>query len=467
MKPKTTLILLLTFLVLLAAVLLFESKGKARQEDKEKEKTLVDLAAADIEKLTLKKEDESITFSRDEKGEWLITEPLEARADSYEVNRLVDDFSSLKFDRVVEPEGDPAKYEIPKKEVVLWAKGKAQPVKILIGMENPLDSTLFSKREDDPRIVLLSSSLKNALDKKVFDFRQKDIFKFPSEDVAAVKLRTRDISWRALKKEGNWYLESPVKALAKKSRVEDVLRTLSSLRAKEFVAEQKQDEDISKYGLKDAEYSVSLNLPAANEEIVFSLHKQDDTVYATTSLSTKIITAEDRVLADIEKKVEDLREKQVVVFNSWEAHRLRIKKGNLSLVVAKDEEGKWHFDDASKEEADRSKVETFIRKIESLEAAEFIDSPADLRTYGLAGPQAEVTVWVKEGEKDKDYTILVGETNAEKNQVVVKNPELNYLFRVEATFLEEFPKDVEDWRLLPPESKKEEPGEAKENEDGD
>jgi len=467
MKPKTTLILLLAFLVLLAAVLVFESRSKARQEDQEKEKTLIDLAAADIEKVTLKKEDETITFTRDDKGEWLIAEPLEARADSYEVNRLVDDFSSLKFDRVVEPEGDPARYEIPKKEVVLWIKGKEQPVKILIGMENPLDNTLFAKREDDPRIVLLSSSLKSGLDKKVFDFRQKDIFKFASEDVAAVKLIAKDISWTALKKEGEWYLESPVKALAKKSRVEDVLRTLSGLRAKEFVAEQKRDADISKFGLQNAEYSVSLNLPAANQEIVFSLHKQDDAVYATTSLSTKIITAEDRVLTEIEKKVEDLRENQVVVFNSWEVSRLQVKKGDLSLVVGKDEEGKWRFDDAPKEEADSPKVETFIRKIESLEAVEFIDSPSDLQTYGLVEPEAEVTLWVKDGEKDKELMILIGDTNTDKNQVVVKNPNLEYLFRVEAAFLDEFPKSEQDWKLLPPEKPKEDSSGAKESKEED
>jgi len=462
MKFKTTFILFLVFVVLLAAVLLFESKSKARQEEKEKEKTLVDLAATDIEKLTLKKEDETITFTRDDKGDWLITEPLEARADSDEVNRLVDDFSSLKFDRVVDAEGDPAKYEIPKKELVLWTKGKEQPVKILVGMENPLDNTLFAKREDDPRIVLLSSSLKSGLDKKVFDFRQKDIFRFESEDVAAVKLKTKDISWRALKKEGEWSLESPVKALAKKSRVEDVLRALSNLRAKEFVAEQKQDADISEFGLKDPEYIVFLNLPAANQEIVFSLHKQDDTVYATTSLSTKIVTAEERVLTDIEKKVEDLREKQVVVFNSWEASRLRIKRGDLSLTVGKDEEGKWSFDDTEKEEADRAKVETFIRKIESLEALEFIDSPSDLQAYGLVEPQAEVTVWVKDGETEKEYKMLIGSEDAAKNQVVVKNPNLEYLFRLDAAFLGEFPEGAEDWKLLPPEKPNEETDKAKE-----
>lgn len=456
MKPKTTLILLSIFLVLLAAVLFFDSRSKAREEKKEKEKTFVDLAQEDIEKLTLKKEDETITFALDSKGDWLITEPVAAGTDSYEVNRLVEDFSSLKFDRLVESGADPSKYEIPKKEVILWAKGKEEPVRILIGMENPLDSSLFAKREDDARIVLLSSSLKSILEKKVFDFRQKDVFKFSSDDVAAVRFKAKEIAWRAVKKEEDWYLERPVLALARKSRIEDVLRALSSLRAKEFVSEEKQEADLSKFGLQDAEYTISLNLPAANQEIVFSLHKQEDTVYATTSSSTKIVSVEDRVLTDIEKKVEDIREKQVAVFNSWEASRLQVKRGELSLSVGKDTEGKWRFEDAEKEEADGPKVESFIRKLENLEAVEFIDSPADLKTYGLAEPQAEITVWVKGGEKEVEHKVLVGSHDTDNNQVLVKNPSLEYLFRVDGAFLNEFPKDAAAWKPLPPEEPEEE-----------
>ncbi|MBN2409195.1 MAG: DUF4340 domain-containing protein [Candidatus Aminicenantes bacterium] len=463
MKPKTTLILLLAFLVLLSAMLLFDSKSKARQEEKENEKTLVDLAANDIEKVTLKKEDETIAFARDDKGDWRITEPLEAAADSYEVNRMVDDFSILKFDRLVESDGDPSKYEIPRKEVALWPKGKEWPVRILIGMENPLDNSLFAKREDDPRIVLLSSGLKSGLDKKVFDFRQKDIFKFDSDDVAAVKLKAKEIAWKALRKEGQWYLESPVKALAKESRLEDLLRALSGLRAKEFVAEEKQDADLANFGLKDPDFSVSLNLPAANQEIVFSLDKQDDAVYATTSLSSKIVSVEERILTDIEKKVEDIREKQVVLFNSWEASRVEIKRGEFKLSVVKGAEGKWHFGDDDKEEADRSKVEDFIRRVESLEAVEFIDSPADLKAYGLAEPQAEVAIWVKDDEMEKEHTVLVGAREKDGQQVVVKNPALNSLFRVDAAFLDGLPATAEDWRLVPPEkagAEPDKPGEA-------
>jgi len=456
MKPKTTLILLVVFAVLLASVLLFESRSRARKETEEKAKQLVDLAAADVEKIILKNEGGTIAFKKDDKGEWLIFEPLEAKADSSEVIRLAEDFSSLKFERVVEAEGgDPAKYEIPKKELTLWYKGQAQPVKLLIGMENPLDNTLFAKREDDKRIVLLAGFLKSNLEKKTFDFRQKDIFKFEPEDVGSIKLKAKDISWQAQKKEAEWFLESPVKALAKKSRVEDVLRALSNLRAKEFVAEQKQDSEIAQFGLKEPEYAVALSLPAKNQEIMFSLHNKDETVYATTSISAKIVSAEGQVLTDIEKKVEDLREKQVVVFNSWEASKVGIRKGELTLTVGKGKDNKWLFEGAAKEEADGSRVETFIRKVESLEAVEFIDSPADLQTYGLAQPQAEVTVWTKDGETEKEFRILVGTEDPEKKQVVLKNPNLDYLFRVDAAFLSEFPKEAKDWKPAAPEEKKE------------
>ena len=456
MKPKTTLILLGVFAVLLAAVLFFESRSKARKETEEKSKKLIDLASADVEKITLKNEAGTMTFKKDDKGEWLIVEPLEAQADSSEISRLAEDFSSLKFERVVEAEGtEPAKYEIPKKELTLWYKGQPQPVKLLIGMENPLDNTLFAKREDDKRIVLLAGYLKSTLEKKLFDFRQKDIFKFEPDDVGALKLKAKDMSWQARKKEADWFLEDPVRALVKKSKVEDLLKALSNLRAKEFLSEQKQEAEIAEFGLKDPEYSITLSLPAKNQEVVFSLHKQDETVYATTSLSTKIVTAETQILTDIEKKPDDLREKQVVVFNSWEASKVLIKKGELTLTVAKNKDGKWLFEGDGQEEADASRVETFVRKVESLEAVEFIDSPAELQTYGLAQPQAEVAVWTKDGETENEFRVLVGTEDPEKKQVVLKNPNLEYLFRVDAAFLGDLPKEAKDWKPAPPEEKKE------------
>jgi hypothetical protein len=466
MKLKTTLLLMAVFAGLLAFVLLFESKSKGRQAAAEKEKKLVDLAAADVERLDLNNGVETIAFKKDDKGRWLITSPVEAPGDETEVNRLAEDFSSLKFDRVVEPRAaDPKKYEIPKKEVTLWFKGRPDPVKILIGMENPIDSSLFAMREGDPRVVLLASFLKSELDKKTLDFREKDIFKFETGDVASIRLKAKDVTWEAVKKDGDWYLEKPVAALAKKTRIEDVLRALSGLKAKEFVSEKKQESEVEHYGLKDPEYFISLSLPSKSQDVTFSLHKQDDKTYATTSLSTKIILADTASLADIEKKPDELREKQVVVFNSWDAQKLRLSRGGLSLAAAKDAEGNWHFEGGKKEAADRSKVETFVRKIESLEAVEFIDAPGALANYGLAQPQAEVSIWTKDGEKEKEFRLLVGSQDAAKKQVVVRNPNLSYLFRVDSSFLGDFPKEVKDWLVSPPEEKKPQPGQGPKTEE--
>jgi hypothetical protein len=466
-KFKNTIILFAVFLVLLAAVLLFESKGLKNREKKEREAKLVDVAVADILKITLKNESGTMTFQKDGKGGWLITEPLEAQADGMEVDGLAESFAGLRIERVVEAEPkDVNAYEIPKREVTLWVKGKGLPVKVLIGMENPIDNTLFAKREDEKRVVLLSSSLKTNLDKKLFDFRGKDVFKFDTADIRAIEVRAGEAAWAASKKDDGWELTAPIAALANGGKIDSLLYALSGLKAKEFVSENKSDEDIKKNGLDKPEYEARLSMPAGNKEAVVTLHKSDDKVYAAGSLSNKIVLVDGAILNDLGKKADEYREKKAAVFNSWEADRVSVTKGGLTVAAVKEkvkDEEKWRLEAPEKPEADGSKVETFIRKIESLEAAEFVDAPKGLAEYGLDKPEAEVKVRVKEGEKKtREITILVGREDKEKSQVIVKNAGLGYLFRVDSAFLVDFPKEAKDWKVeVMPEPVDEKAGEKK------
>lgn len=448
MKFRTTLILFAVFLFLIAVVFLLDFMTRSKSDEEEK---LIGLASDDVQKITFKKEDGIITFLKDEKGEWLITVPIEAKADKYEVSRLAEDFSELRLERVVEEEPeDLSKYNIPQKEITLWYKDKSEPLKILIGMENPLDSTFFAKREDEPRIVLIPSHLKSLMEKKVFDFRQKDIFRFETDEVKNIRLRTKKKQWEVLKTEDEWHFEKPVKALAQKSKIDDILDSLSNLKAKEFISEEKNEEELKKYKLDKPEYEITLGIPLANQEVTFILQKNQHKVYATTSLSSKIISAEDAVLSNLRKEADELREKEVAGFYSWQAHQLYLKKGMLELKVIKDEEGKWRFESPEKEAADGEKIMRFIRKIESLEADGFIDPPLNLKEYSLDNPQAEIKIWTKEDddpEKIKEIAILVGSEDKEANKVVVKNAKLDYLFKVDSEFLEEFPKEPKDWEI--------------------
>lgn len=444
MRFKTTFVIFIIFLILLVLVYFFEFTGKRESDEEEK---LLALSSEDIQKISFKKENGVITFQKEKEGEWLITEPLEAKADEYVVDRLADNFSDLKIERLVEEEPENLeKYKIPQKEILLWFKDQEEPVKILIGMENPLDKTFFAKRADETKVVLIPSHLKNMMEKSVFDFRQKDIFKFDTNEVKSIKLRAKKTQWEASKQGEEWFFKKPVKALAKTSKIDDILRSLSNLKANEFISEEKESTEITKYGLDRPEYDITLIMPLANKEIRFSFCKEEDKLIATTSHSSKIIAAEDALLSDLEKEAKELREKEVANFNSWEVNKIYVKMRELVVKAAEGEEDKWYFESKERKEADRSKIQTFIRKIESLEAKEFIDSPSNIKDYGLETPQGEIKLWIKENEeKSKEITIHIGIEDKEAKTVVVRNPRFKYLFRVDSSFMEDFPKEIKDW----------------------
>jgi hypothetical protein len=453
-KFKTTLVLLAVLAALLAVVLYFDSRGEKKKAAEETSNTLISLASGDVRKVSLVRDGRPMTFERDEAGPWRLTSPIQAAADEYEVDSLVSALTSLRIERVVEKEAkDPAAYEIPKTEVSLWVKGKDAPVRLLVGMENPLDKSLFAKRDDDPRIVLLSSTLKTTLDKPVFDFRQKDVFKFTAADVKGIRVKARNVAWQAAREGSGWLLKAPVNSLAAKGLVDSLLEALSGLRAKAFVAEVKSAATLKEFGLDRSEYEVALSLPAADQEIVFSLHKEGENSYATTSQSSKIINFEGTVLADLDRKVDEMREKKVADFYAMDANRIALKRNGVEIAVVKEMSGeteRWILNGPAKEEADRLKVEDFVRKVEVLEAAAFVDDPGPLAAYGL-DPGAEIRIRTKDAVgQEKETVLLVGSEDAAKKLVVVKSPGLGYLFRVDSGFLQQWPKDKKDWTAAPP-----------------
>ncbi len=463
MRFRTTLILLAVFIVLLAAVLFFNSRAKRAEAAKEKEEYLVDFEAEDILRMVLVKDGETIAFKKNDEGEWFITEPVEAPADTFEVDSLANNFSSLRFDRIVEDNpADLTTYEIPRTELALWLRGREEPLRLLFGMENPIDGSLFTKRGDETRVVLIASHLKTTLDKNVFDFREKEIFTLEMDDVMSVRLRANDLRWEAVRKDQEWFFTSPIEALASGSQIDSVLRSLSGLRAKEFLSENKKNEDIQKYGLQNPPYEVVLGMPAQSKETTFFFNNEEDASFAMTSESNKIISFEGTLLDDLVKAIDELREKKVSAFYTWEAEKINVKQGEFALTAVKEDvenAKKWFLETPGHEEADGTKIEAFIRSVESLEAVTFIDSFESLAAYGLEAPDKEIRIWTKNSEGQvEEIAILIGAVDEAQNEVVVKNVLYNTLFRVEATFLEELPKEKKDWLILPPEPEEKKDG---------
>jgi hypothetical protein len=459
MKFRTTLVLVIVFIILLAGVILIEHHSEISREKKEKEERLTDFQASEVEKISLKAEGQpTITLQKDDKGNWQIIEPLISEADNYEANSLAENFAGLRIEKVVEKQAQDLKaYEIPKKEISLWIKGQKEPIKILIGMQNPLDNTFYAKRSDQNQIVLLPSYLQYSLDKKLFDLRKKELLKLEAKDVQGLEVQSKDLSWKAQRQGDSWFLLKPVEALASKSQIESLLDKLAGLKAKDFLVEDKKSEDLKAYNLDRPEVTIKLDL-SPSQQISIMLAKKGEKLVASTSLSKKIIEIDNQILNDLNKKIEDWREKKVADFNSWEASAITIKNHNQTISAVKEktkekdrEEEKWQLltDKNKKEPADESKIESLLRKLEYLEASAFIDRPANLTDYGLNNPEIEITIKSQpQNKEEKETKLLLGKDDKSKKQVVVKNAQLKYLFLVDDNFLNDLPAKIDDWKKV-------------------
>ncbi|MEW6457312.1 MAG: DUF4340 domain-containing protein [Acidobacteriota bacterium] len=442
MKWRVVLILFVILALIFIAIYFVEKK----EERKEKiEGRLFNVNPEDVYKLSLKRGMETIVFEK-KNNEWRITSPIDSKADKYSIERIVDDFSSLKYERKVESEAkDLKRYGLDKsdRELKIWAKSSPNPVNIYFGVENPIDSNIYVRSEGN-EVYLIASYLKSYIDKSLFDFRDKKIFYFEKEKIKEVNYQKDEIGWKAVKKDDIWHLQSPVEALADKNKIDDILYSISNSEAKEFLKETPDDEDFKKFNLDSP--SILLNLKGEEElNFKFSVREDKDTkkVYGVSSLSPILASFSETLINDLDKNVESIREKRVAVFWSYDTKKLRIKKNGQEFYLEKNKEDKWEILKPEKRKADSEKVDNFIRKLEDLEAKEFVDSYKNLDEFELRVPKIQVEIYTEENKKEKKIVMLIGKEKNDK--VYVKNYQLNYLFLVDSGFLKDIPEDVKDW----------------------
>jgi hypothetical protein len=444
MKLKTTLIIFFVFIALLSFVLIFESRTKQKQED---EDIFLSLQEENIDKISLGGGDQSFIFEKTMNGDWLISSPINAPADPFEINDLARELSSLTYERIVDEAPEDLKiYGIPQRQISLFIKGNTVPEKILIGMENPLDKTYFAKKEGEPRIVLLSSSFKSILEKELLDFREKSIFKFKTDEVKSISSSSKSLKWKASKVEEDWFLDEPVFSLADAGHFDNLLRSLSNLRAKEFISENKTEQELNELGLDKPDFMIALHMPGLGTKTEFSFRTQDEKTYTTSSSSTKIVLVEQNIVDLVDTKLDHLRERKPGGFYSWEIDKVNVKLKDFDVTVLKDKEGQWQIQGGEDSTADREKIESFLRFFETAEATELVDPPLDLKEFGLDPPHGQLSFFLeKENGDPEEIVLFLGKKMDDVEQVYVKNKRYDYLFRISASFLENLPKEQSDW----------------------
>jgi hypothetical protein len=138
-----------------------------------RDRTIFDFDHTRVEKLVLKlKEEDKIVISRDEEGNWLIEEPIEAEADKEKVERLLQNFSSLNCSDFAE--GVDLKkcgLEEGEEKIVAYLQG-GESKELLFGGETE-QGERYVRREDKDTVFLLSKYRAKNLLKNIEELKKK------------------------------------------------------------------------------------------------------------------------------------------------------------------------------------------------------------------------------------------------------------------------------------------------------
>ena len=434
MRWRSLGLLALVLVVVAGAYYALEAKGK-KSEDDAKRLFLAD--EKEVEKISIKGGEQQVVAKRDGDA-WRLTEPVLAKADTTEINSLLNAILSARRERTIDEQPKSlGEYglEHPSILLTLTLKGdKASPV-LLLGDKNPNGFSVYAKRGDQAAVFLVADTLRNRLDRRAAEFRDKTVLALEPDKVKQVQLvgKGRSISLKNAGAEG-WELSQPMKAKADVEMVRQLLWKIKDARVREFVAEGADAK--RRYGLDQPDLAVDLTEADASKRLL--LKKAPDPkvgLYALAEPGKGVVTTDARLLSDLSKSPFDLRDRSLLRFETTDVKTLTIRRGEQLLTLTK-EGDIWKVITPTQADAQAGKVYDLLYSLKELRYHLLVEEKgSDLGRYGLKMPQVEVELSMANGSRLP--ALLVGKS--EKDRLYAKLATAPAVYTIDPKFLDRIP----------------------------
>jgi hypothetical protein len=464
-KTLSTLAVIASLAAALASYAWFDvyQKGVADQKKKDAGNTLFSFKKDEVQKLVVTAKGEGTSLERDGASDWKITAPIQAAADKMPVDAIVDKLAGLKRLRGVDGASDLKEFGLaqPRIKIVLTlSNGKT--AELDIGDDNPYDGTLFVKTGDSGDVDICEGALKYPLDKSLFDLREKRVFEFDDGELSHLDVVTPKLAYSLVRGSStDWKIAAPLQAKADAAKSQQLAASLKNLKASRFATEIATADDLKKYGLDHAGFTVNVTLgkEAAQKTLVLtSVHEgSQDHVYVKRAAAPWIAEVPNSILKDLDLTVMDLLDKTVLDFQQQDAIALKFTVGNLTFGAdrhrTKTDAGfgqdNWTMTAPALGDAKRWKASSILSTLETIKGATIVAdnaTQAQLVTYGLLQPEKTATV-IGEGGKVL-AELLVGKTESTK-KVYVKSAASPRVYEVDSYRLTQLPANVTDLQDIP------------------
>jgi len=373
-RGLTTTILLVLVLAGLGGYIYFVENRKPAGGADAKAKAF-DVAADQIEEIQVKVTDGDATRIKRADKAWKLVEPVEADGDNSEITNMASTLASLDVQSVVdEAPGDLKQFGLnpPRIEIAFNAKGKKDPMRLLVGDKTPTGGDVYAKKPDEKRVILVSSLVEDTFHRTAFDLRDKTILKFDRDKVDGLQITRGSETLQFSRKGANWTIVKPAPMRADYAEIEGLITSLSATLMQKFVSPEASPAELKQYGLDKPSTAASI-LMGGNRTTLLLGKTDNAETYAKVEARPAIVMVAPTIVSDLAKPINSFRRKDLLDMRSFSATHLEINRGTETLVLDKtaDKDGKDVWKNGSGATVDAMKVEDLLTKLSNLRAASF------------------------------------------------------------------------------------------------
>ena len=274
-----------------------------------RDKKLLKLEDDKISRVAVKAGGRTLEFGKSGDDAWQILKPRPLRADNFSVGDLVRSVQNGEMSSVLaEVEEASSRYSFSQPVAVVEVTDESGIHTLTIAKDQ--DDKYYAKSSDlAGGVYEVSSTLAEALDKPLDDFRNKKLFDFGFTDPAAIQVRDGETRLNIAKKDDQWVLSSDGDRELESEKVQTLLDDLRALRAESFPSDDEGDQ--GQYGLGDPviEAEVTQADDCGAEKVVIS-SPSGEKVYGARVGQGTTYELEKSDVEDLRKSIEELTKEE-------------------------------------------------------------------------------------------------------------------------------------------------------------
>ncbi len=346
--------------------------------------SMIALNQDDIVKFDLKKAGvEEAVLAKDDSGNWHTTSPIVVPVAPDAVSGLMTALAKLTSDRVVEDKATDLKQfglDQPKFETGITTKdGKTRT--LLIGEDAPAGRVTYAMLQGDPRVFTIPGYVKDIVDRKPRDLRDKRLITMPADKITRVDFTGKQ-HMVFVHDNGAWRMDEPKLLRADATAIDSYVDNLASAEMDVSAISQdpKQADDGYKGGMPIA--TVKVTGDSGSETIELRKNKAD--YYAKPSVGGGVYKVSPTTSEGIVKTPDDFRDKKLFDFGVDDPDKIELRDGQKTYLFSRFGDD-WHLGTDQGPKVDTTAAQELAGKLRSLVATQFPDS-------GFASPTITVTV---------------------------------------------------------------------------